>query len=179
MKARLRITAVSLTCLSAACWATTVIPMSVEDLTHAASDVVEARAISSRAAWNTQHTLIYTYTTFQVTRSLKGSSAQTFVLKQLGGSAEGYTQKVSGIRHAQAGEDALLFLRPSAAADGTYVIVGLLQGDFRVLRSSDGTALVSNGVSGVKSIRGRVVSNFAGSPMTLSEAESRVRRASQ
>jgi hypothetical protein len=146
------------------------------DLTRAASKVVEARAIAARAAWNAQHTLIYTYTTFQLTRSLKGTPAQRFVLKQLGGNADGYTQKVSGVHHPQAGEDALLFLRPSEAGDGTYVVVGLLQGNFRVLNAADGTAMVSNGVSGVKSIHGRAVSEFTGSPMTLGEAESRVRR---
>jgi len=181
MTTRLRITVLALLlgCFSALCWATSVLPMSFEDLTHAASDVVEAHAIGSRAAWNAQHTLIYTYTTFRLTNSLKGSAAQTFVLKQWGGSAEGYTQKVSGVHHPQAGEDALLFLRPSEAGDGTYVVVGLMQGHFRVLRSRDGTATVSNGVSGVKSIHGRIVTDFTGSPMTLSEAESRVRRAMQ
>ncbi|MGZ4818923.1 MAG: hypothetical protein ACXVZJ_09875, partial [Terriglobales bacterium] len=93
--------------------------MSVEEMTQAATDVVEARAVSSRAAWNQQHTLIYTYTTFQVTQVLKGARAQEINVKQPGGTAGGYTQKVSGVHHAQIGEEALLFLRPSAAGDGT------------------------------------------------------------
>ncbi len=72
MSLKLRFTSAALcVVLSALCWATTVIPMSVEELTRAASDVVEARAVSSRAAWNAQHTLIYTYTTFELTHSLK------------------------------------------------------------------------------------------------------------
>ncbi len=97
----------------------------------------------------------------------------------MGGSADGYTQKVSGLHHPQAGEEALLFLRPSEAADCTYVIVGLLQGNFRMLHTADGASIVSNGVTGVKSVRGHVVSEFTGSPMTLTEAESRIRRAVQ
>ena len=160
-------------------WATTVVPMSVEELARSASDVVEARALSSRSAWNAQHTLIHTYTTFQVTRTLKGAAAQTVTVKQLGGSAGGYTQKVAGVHHAQAGEDALLFLRASVAGDGTYVIVGLIQGNFRMFRASDGHTMVSNGIAGAKAAQGGAVSEFTGSPMRLSQAEARIRRTLQ
>jgi hypothetical protein len=160
--------------------ATTVIPMSVEELTRASTDIIEARAVDSRSAWNAQHTLIYTYTTYEVMRALKGAAAQRVTVKQLGGSAEGYTQKVSGVHHAQTGEDGLLFLRPSAGGDGTYVVVGLVQGNFRVLRSSDGGALVTNGISGAHAAeRGASgVTDVIGS-MTLNEAEARIRRAMQ
>jgi hypothetical protein len=159
--------------------ATTVIPMSVEELTRSASEVVEARALNSRSAWNPQHTLIYTYTTFQVTLALKGVAAQTMTVKQLGGSAEGYTQKVAGVHHAQAGEDALLFLRPSVAGDGTYVIVGMVQGNFRMFHASSGQTMVSNGITGAKAAQGGAVSEFTGSPMSLSQAEARIRRTLQ
>lgn len=165
--------------VSAAGWATTVIPMSVEEMTRAATDVVEARAVSSRAAWNEQHTLIYTYTTFQVTQVLKGARAQEINVKQPGGTAGGYTQKVSGVHHAQIGEEALLFLRPSAAGDGTHVVVGLVQGNFRMIRAIDGSAMVTNGISGARALQGGVVSEFTGSPMKLTEAEARIRRSAR
>jgi hypothetical protein len=178
-KVGLGITLLVLAC--AAAMATTVIPMSVEEMTRAASRIVEARALSSRSEWNQQHTLIYTYTTFQVTRGLKGGAAQTITVKQLGGSAGGYTQKVSGVHYAQAGEEALMFLRPSEAGDGTYVVVGLIQGNFRVYRASDGRAMVTNGISGahaVESGTGRV-SEYTGAAMTLSQAEARIQKAMQ
>jgi hypothetical protein len=119
---------------------------------------VEATALGSRSEWNQQHSLIYTYTTFQITRGLKGAGAQTIIVKQLGGTAGGYTQKVSGVHHAQAGEDALLFLRPSEAGDGTYAVVGLIQGNFRVLRGGDGRVVVSNGTRGehLAAMEGRI-----------------------
>jgi hypothetical protein len=162
----------------AAALGTTVIPMSVEEMTQSASHIVEVQAISSRAAWNEQHTLIYTYTTFKITRALKGDASTTLIVKQLGGSAEGYTQKVSGVHHAQAGEEALLFLRPSAAGDGTYAIVGLIQGHFRMLRDRAGQVMVSNGIASAETVeRGGAVHEFTGSPMTLSTAEARIRRA--
>ncbi len=166
---------------AAAAWATTVIPMSIEELTRAASNIVEARAVSSRSAWNPQHSLIYTYTTYQVTRTLKGEAAATIVVKQLGGSAGGYTQKVAGVHHAQEGEDALLFLRPSVAADSTYVVVGLIQGNFRVFHDAAGQTRVSNGITGAQQWErgsGRV-SEFAGASMNIEDAEARIRRAQQ
>jgi hypothetical protein len=148
--------ALLLACATAAS-ATTVIPMSVEELTRAA------------------------YTTFQVTRGLKGSTAQTITVKQLGGTAGGYMQKVAGVHHPQAGEEALLFLRPSAAGDRTYVVVGLIQGNFRLYTASDGRAMVTNGIGGAQRLeRGTSrVAEFAGSPMPLAEAESRIRGAQQ
>ncbi len=167
-----------LACATAA-WATTVIPMSIEDLTRAASNIIEARAVSSRSAWNAQHSLIYTYTTYQVTRTLKGNAADTIVVKQLGGSAGGYTQKVAGVHHAQPGENALLFLRPSAGGDATYVVVGLIQGNFRVFQDAAGQTRVSNGVTGAQQWErgaGRI-SQFNGASMTIDAAEARIRRA--
>ncbi len=161
------------------CAATIVVPMSVEELTRAASHVVEGRALNSWSAWNAQHTLIYTYTNFQVARSLKGAAVKTITVKQLGGSAEGYMQKVSGVRHFQAGEDALLFLRPSVAGDGTLVVVGLMQGNFRMARTSGGEVIVSNGVYGAHSLNRQTgaISSFTGMPMKLSEAEGRIQKA--
>lgn len=180
MKSRVGL-GITLFLLTCAAMATTVIPMSVEELTRAASRIVEARAVSSRSAWNEQHSLIYTYTTYQVTRGLKGTAAQTITVKQLGGSAGGYTQKVSGVHHAQAGEEALLFVRPSEAADGTDVVVGLIQGNFRVYHASDGQAMVTNGISGAQAVErgsGRVT-EYTGAAMPLNQAEARIRRAMQ
>ncbi len=141
--------------------ATTIIPMSVEELARAATHIVEGEAIESRSLWNAQHTLIYTYTTIAVRNTLKGTQRQTLTVKQLGGSADGYTQKVAGLHGFQNGESALLFLRPSAAGDGTMVIVGLMQGRFHIYRGESGD----------------MVANIAGAAVPLNEAENRIARA--
>ncbi|PYV94496.1 MAG: hypothetical protein DMG89_25075 [Acidobacteria bacterium] len=87
--------------------ATTVIPASVEKLTRDSSHVVEAVAAESWSRWNPQHNFIYTYTRFQVTASLKGTPPSNLIVKQLGGSDEGYTQKVAGVRGWGPGERAV------------------------------------------------------------------------
>lgn len=165
--------------VAAAMHATTVVPMSIEDLTRASSDVIEAHAVRSWTTWNAQHTLIYTYTTFEVSKKLKGAASTTVTVKQVGGTADGYTQKVSGVRHFQVGEDALLFLRPSVAGDGSLVVVGLIQGNFRVMQSSSGETLVSNGVVAAQQFERGQVRTFAGTAMRLADAESRIMRSVQ
>lgn len=164
----------------AAClaWATMVKPMSVEQLSTAASNIVEGQASESWTSWNATHTRIYTYTRVKVSRALKGTPGDTVVVKQVGGSAGGYTQHVAGVQPMQNGENAVLFLRPSVAGDGTMVIVGLMQGHFRVARDSQsGATVVSNGVIGAEEMSSRKIRAYQGSRLTLSQMEARIRKA--
>ena len=134
--------------------------------------------LRSWSAWNEQHTLIYTYTSFAVGRTLKGTAPAEIVIKQPGGSAGGYTQTVWGVRHLQSGEHALLFLRPSVAADGTMVIVGLMQGQFQIYQAGSET-MASNGiVHGRKYDHGMIESTDRTNPR-LSDIEGTVRRSNQ
>jgi hypothetical protein len=160
--------------------ATMVKPMSVEDLTSAASAVVEGQATETWTSWNPAHSRIYTYTRVHVSRTLKGNPSDTVVVKQMGGSADGYTQHVSGVRPMQTGEDALLFLRPSEVKDGTMVIVGLMQGQFRFTRDTQtGGTVVNNGVLGAEELQSssRAVRPYHGSVLTLEQMEARVKKA--
>jgi hypothetical protein len=154
--------------------ATSIIPMSVEELTNAADTVIEARALDSWSQWNAQHTIIFTWTRFQVVKTLKGSVPQQVLVKQPGGEVGGYGQKVAGIRQFQSGESTVLFLRPSAANDGSLVVVGLMQGNFRVYRARSGDTAVTNGVRGVSELADRSMRVYTGSAMTLQRLESRV-----
>ena len=128
-------------------FATTVTPMSIERLTHASTHVLVGQAGETWSEWNPQHTQIFTYTRFSVTKTLKGTASGTVVVKQMGGSAGGYEQKVAGVRLLRAGEQAVLFVHPSQAADGTVVVTGLMQGNFRIVRSGqkDVTVTKDNG----------------------------------
>lgn len=158
--------------------ATTVKPMTIEELTSAANTIVEGQAAESWSGWNPQHTLIYTFTRFHVAKTLKGKAADTILIKQLGGSAEGYTQKVAGVHPMRSGDAAVLFLRPSEARDGTMVIVGLMQGNFRIEReSTSGSTVVNNGVPDVHQSTSGEIAEFRGAKLTLRQLESRIRKA--
>jgi len=154
--------------------ATTIIPVSVERLAGESTQVVEGRVISTDSKWNPQHTLIFTYTKFQVAKTLKGSPQSSFTVKQIGGSAEGYTQKVAGVRYGKPGEQSVLFLRPSSTQDGTFEITGLMQGNFTILKAASGESLVTNGVPGVSSYQQGSTGEYTGTHMKLQELENRV-----
>jgi hypothetical protein len=159
-------------------FATTVIPMSVEELTKSAEHVVQARAIEQWSAWAPDHGLILTYTRFQLLSTMKGGLPATFVVKQMGGRVGEQRTHVAGIRYFNSNDEAVLFLHPAAEKDSTYVIAGLMMGNFHVDRSS-GTALVSNGVPDVHAFSTvtHSVSSYQGSKMTLDELQTRVRQA--
>ena len=164
--------------------ATTVFPMSVERLTDISSDVVVAHAVKSWSAWNAQHTIIITYTQFAVDNRLKGNAGSTVTVKTPGGSAEGYSQHVAGVRPWSAGESSMLFLRPSQSGDG-LVVSGLIQGDFRIRRSASGMVVADNGLEGgpVSASRdvqeynptSKSISPYLGHRMSLNELQNRVR----
>lgn len=157
--------------------ATTIEPMSVERLTEESSLIVRGRAGESWVQWEDAGTLMYTHTRVTVAQTWKGAAAGSIVVKQPGGSDGRYTQRVSGVRHFRAGDDAVLFLKPGAQAD-TYVVTGLMQGNFRVRQTASGEAIASNGVSGVRAYdRARGVQEYRGARMTVAELEARVRRA--
>jgi hypothetical protein len=164
--------------LTALLSATTIVPVSVERLTRESSHIVEGQATESWSQWNPQHSLIFTYTRFQVARALKGQAPSTIVVKQPGGSAEGYTQKIAGVRHWKTGDQAVLFLRPSQERDGTLEVTGLMQGNFLVHKTDTGEVMVSNGVPDVSAYQAssNAVTQYRGSGMRLDELESRIRK---
>jgi hypothetical protein len=119
---------------------TTVKPQSVEELTHASSYVVAAHALRSWTAWDPAHRIIYTYTQFSVSASLKGKAPATVLVRQMGGHLDGFEQKVAGVHQFSPGEDAVLFLHPGIAdGSGSLAVTGLMQGYFHQVDTVSGT----------------------------------------
>lgn len=176
MKALSRFAVVLLVSLAAA--ATTIVPMSIERLARASTDVVLAESADSWTEWDASHKLIYTVTRFHVQRAIKGAPPTEIFVKQLGGSNGGYQQKVAGVRHWRSGEQRVLFLHPAESHDGRYVVTGLMQGNFAV-KTQESDPVVSNGIDGVESFdpQTRAVKAFRGSAMRLSRLAAAVRRA--
>src|SRR4051812_24444611 len=131
--------------LIATSFSTTIVPRTVEELTHDSTDVVVGQARSPKAVWNAGHTMIYTLTPFTVDHALKGSRKGTITVTQMGGTLDGLTTKIAGVRQFDVSERAALFLRPSVDMPGTLVITGLMQGRFTV----DAQGAVSNDVAEV------------------------------
>jgi hypothetical protein len=166
--------------LATAClgWATTVRPMSVDRLTQLATSIVEAHVNKTWSTWDAQHSRIYTYTTLTVTKNLKGSQTSTITVKQPGGTVGHMREVVFGVRHFRPGEDAFLFLEPDQQNDGTFRVVGLMQGNFFIDRTSPARTIVTNGVPQVTAINSQgQLAPYSGAHMTLQELETRVVKA--
>ena len=168
-------------CFAAILAATTIVPMSVEKLTANSTDVVEARAIDAHSSWDANRMMIYTYTRFEVRRTLKGTAPNIITVKQMGGHADGYTQKISGVRHWHSGDEAVLFLQPSTMNDGTLIVTGLVQGNFKMLRQPSGAVMVSNGVPDVSAVEQRTSTplEYRGAKISIQDLEQRVRKAQE
>lgn len=163
--------------LSSQLTATTIVPMSVERLARASTNVVLGEAGDAWTEWNPEHTLIYTVTRFHVARSIKGESDTTIFVKQMGGVSGAYQQKVAGVRQWREGEESVLFIHPSESNDGRYVVTGLMQGNFSV-KSQGVDPVVSNGIDGVEAFdpQTKTVQIYRGSAMRLSQLVNRVKR---
>lgn len=115
-------------------------PLSVEDMTDLASDIVVGRVVRSEARW--QGRLIVTVSTIRVSEAIKGRRRTDVEVTALGGTAvhptigAPVTLTVSEQAAFGAGEEVLLFLAP--APRGARQVVGGSQGKL-VVREDAGT----------------------------------------
>jgi ABC-type glycerol-3-phosphate transport system substrate-binding protein len=161
--------------LAAAANATTIRPMTIEEMTASASSVIEGTAVDKWSAWDSQHREIMTFTRFNVLKTLKGSAPNQVVVAQLGGTVGNIKLLVSGIRHFQIGETTLLFLRLGDTPD--VMSLDTMQGNFRVVKDQIGEMVASNGMPDVSVLRGSQVVPYQGHTVALSTLESRIQKA--
>jgi hypothetical protein len=126
--AALALVGASLVASNSSALATTLKRMSVADLSRAAHTVVRARCATSSARWDAGE--IWTFTTFDVEETWKGSAPAQITVRLLGGSAGNFTSTVSGVPRFSPGEELILFLERTPAQD--FSIVSWMQGTFRI-----------------------------------------------
>jgi hypothetical protein len=131
------LTALLLACLtSASVDATTLMRMSVAQLSRAAGAIVRVRCIANENIWDAGE--IWTRTTFEVEDVWSGAPAdrgplpQRIAVRLLGGTFGNITSHVSGIPRFHAGEEAVLFLEPTTRGD--FSVISWQQGTFRIHR---------------------------------------------
>jgi hypothetical protein len=122
--------------------ATTMVPMSLDDLASRSSAIVRATTLSTSVAWN-ENRVIVTTAHMRVTESLAGNLApgQEFDVATLGGTINDMTLLVEDAPHFTAGADAVLFLEAGTAAP--YHVTELAQGKFDVHRDATGRERIS------------------------------------
>ncbi len=114
--------------LALAAGATTIVQMNLDELTGAARVVARGKCISSEARLDGGY--IWTFTTFDVGETLKGSAASQITVRLLGGKVGHMKSTVDGVPEFTRGEEVYLFLEPTRAGD--LSVTGWVQGTFRV-----------------------------------------------
>ena len=163
--------------------AATVEAMTLEEMAQRADFIFVGRAVDSRADWNVQRTRIYTYTTFQVERFIKGgtgggSGEKQVTLRLWGGELGPMRSIVPGTPQFAPGEEVLLFCVGSGARIPT--LLGLALGKFTLTRDDAGETMLKRDISGLVLANYRTNSQPAGTPPTryrLSDVEALIDRA--
>lgn len=130
-----------LTLLSMGMWVatahgTTLVRLSLEQLSQASTDIVRGHVVSQESQWNPEHTQIVTLTTVAVDQAMKGHPPATMVIEQLGGTVGHIRSRVAGTVNFLPQGDYLLFLEPAAANSSRYLPVGMMQGAYKIYRDA-------------------------------------------
>ena len=133
--------------LAGAAAATVARPVTVEQLAREADAVVQGRVTRMESRWAADGRHIVTRVTVRVSRVLRGAAAGEVTLEIPGGAVGGFGQRVDAAPSFEPGEEAVVFLRRTAA--GRSLVHGLAQGKFRILERADGSRVAVRSASDV------------------------------
>lgn len=120
--------------------ATLVRHVDLEEQALSAEIVVVAVAREQSCAYGGNTGLIFTTTSFEVERWVKGSGGATVTSRQIGGVVGDMGQSVAGSPVFRTGNRYVLFLE--SGSDGVYRVVGFSQGAYPVVKSAGGKVKV-------------------------------------
>lgn len=126
-------------------FATSVLPVTLEQLSTRASLIFYGTVISNQVQKDSQSGQIVTLTEFEVIELIKGETDTRHTIKQLGGFLKDadIMFKIHGVPEFQIGRQYVLFL-PEKSSLGFSSPIGLHQGSFSV-QTIDDEKIVSNG----------------------------------
>jgi hypothetical protein len=127
--------------LSPRATATTLVRMSLSQLAQASSTIVQGQVVAQSSRVNASRTRIMTYSTIQLEKTLKGHPPSTLIIEQPGGTVGNVHLHVPGTAYLRPRQQYILFLEPAESASGTFHMVGMMQGAFRVYRGRNAAQL--------------------------------------
>jgi hypothetical protein len=87
------------------------IDQSFDQVARDASYVVRGSVVDTWSAWNDKHDVIFTYATVRVSRYFgERAGPDTLLVREVGGTVDGYTQEAIGFPAIRRGEQVVLFL---------------------------------------------------------------------
>ena len=114
---------------------TTLVSLSLAQLTQASSDVIRASVRNQVSGWNAAHTQILTITTVAVSQVFKGTASSTLEIEQVGGTVGNVRVFVPGDITFQPQGEYVLFLEP-VPTSSRYRLVGMTQGAYRIYQDA-------------------------------------------
>ena len=121
-------------CFTASAFATTVVPLSFEQLVNASSSVIYGRVTDVRAQWTADRRFIESIVTVEVLRGMKGSARESVAFTVPGGQVGRYLNVIPGAPSFAAGDLAVFFL--TSQGPRLPITTGLTQGIYRVQRDA-------------------------------------------
>lgn len=112
--------------------ATTVVPLTLEEMNRAASDVVVGTVVSKKAAWDKDHRLIETRVLIKVDQRVKGNGKRVLTVVVPGGNVGDIGMRTPGAAVFTPGERLLLLAEPKGP--GEVRPVGMFQGKMPITR---------------------------------------------
>lgn len=152
--------------------ATTVIPLTFEQLVNESQSVIYGRVSDVRAQWTADRRFIESVVTIDVLRGMKGNAHESIAFTVPGGQVGRYLNVIPGAPSFVRGDLAVVFLTAQGAR--LPVTTGLTQGVYRVQRDgASGEMLV---VPPVIETTGRIVrGDVRRKPVSLATFEGAVR----
>jgi hypothetical protein len=123
--------------IAASAPATTLVRMSLDQLAEASTEIIRGHVVSQQTLWNPQHTRIYTYTTLALDQTYKGNPPAFPVVQQPGGTIGKVRVFVAGTVQFHAQASYMLFLERSGADPSKFLLVGMMQGAYRIYRDAE------------------------------------------
>ena len=121
-------------------FATTVAPLSFEQLVNESSAVVYGRVFDVRSQWTTDRRFIESVVSIEVIKGIKGGMGETMAFTVPGGQVGRYRNVIPGAPMFAPGDLAIFFL--TAHGPRLPVTTGLTQGVYRVQRDASSGAML-------------------------------------
>jgi len=123
------------------------IELSFDQVAREARYVVRGNVTQTWSAWDEAHEVIFTYATVRVTRYFgETTGPDTLVVREVGGTVDGYTQEAIGFPAIRQGEEVVFFLAPWEDNGAEYRIHAYNQGKFLVRNRGGVDVLVQDPV---------------------------------
>jgi hypothetical protein len=121
------------------------INMPFDQVAREAKYIVRAEVVDTWSAWDSEREVIYTYATLRVNRYIgEATGPDTLVVREVGGTVDGYTQEAIGFPAIRAGEKVVMML--SNWENGDLRIHAYNQGKYLVRNRNGVEVLVEDPV---------------------------------